>query len=155
VSSDFRLRSATTEDMDFIVEMARYACVIEDWPLPDADAEDTQSLLPTSSDIVVVAADPTSARLGAGWTFFHHPPLVITDGQLPELAIAVVPEMRGQGIGEALIDELVSRCTGTYDALILNVHQRNPAIHLYQRRGFHGIGQGRGALGVAMRKDLT
>ena len=30
----------------FIVEMARHACAMEDWPLPDADSEDTFNVLP-------------------------------------------------------------------------------------------------------------
>ena len=156
-AQDVRLRSATTDDAAFIVEMARHACVIEDWPLPDADDEDTQSLLPGSDDIVVVATDATGIRIGAVWTFRHDPPLMLdTDGlSFPELTIAVAPEMRGTGVGGALLDELVSRCAATYDALTLNVHERNPAAHLYQRKGFRKVGRGRGALGIAMRRDLT
>jgi hypothetical protein len=41
-----QLRSATNADSAFIVEMARHACIIEDWPLPEADSEDVQDLLP-------------------------------------------------------------------------------------------------------------
>jgi GNAT superfamily N-acetyltransferase len=90
------------------------------------------------------------------WTFRNDPPLIVdTDGEyLPEITIAVAPEMRVKGVGGALLDELIVRCTGKYAALTLNVHQRNPATRLYQRKGFHVIGQGRGALGIAMRRDL-
>jgi hypothetical protein len=70
-------RSATVGDAAFIVEMARHACVIEDWPLPDADSEDTQSLLPRGGDVAVVAADTDGVRLGAAWTFHHEPPLLL------------------------------------------------------------------------------
>jgi hypothetical protein len=31
---------------------------------------------------------------------------------------------------------------------------RNSLAHLYQRKGFRSAGQGRGALGIAMRNDL-
>jgi ribosomal protein S18 acetylase RimI-like enzyme len=62
--------------------------------------------------------------------------------------------VRGRGVGSALVDELIARCTGLHDALTLNVHQRNPAIRLYQRKRFQVLGQGRGALGIAMRRDL-
>ena len=72
----------------------------------------------------------------------------------PEIAIAVVPAMRGLGVGSALVDELIARCTGSHEALTLNVHQRNPAIRLYQRKGFQVLGQGRSALGIAMRRHL-
>jgi GNAT superfamily N-acetyltransferase len=154
---NIRLRSATTEDAAFIVEMARHACVIDDWPLPDADDEDTQGLLPADGDTVVVATDATGVKIGAVWTFRHDPPLLVdADGRsLPEVTIAVAPAMRGNGVGGALLDELIARCLATHDALTLNVHQRNPAAHLYQRKGFRVMGRGRGALGVAMRKDLT
>jgi len=136
--------------------MARHACVIEDRPLPDPESEDTQSLLPSDGDVSVVATDPAGELLGAAWTFHHDPTLVLDDdgAALPEIAIAVVPAMRGRGVGSALVDELIARCTGSHEALTLNVHQRNPAIRLYQRKGFQVLGQGRGALGIAMRRDL-
>jgi GNAT superfamily N-acetyltransferase len=137
--------------------MARHACVIEDWPLPDADSEETQSLLPGSGDVAIVAAAAGDTKLGAVWTLHHEPPLLIDSCAvaLPELTIAVSPEMRGYGVGGALLDELVARCSGKYRALSLNVHKRNPAKRLYERKGFTVIGQGRGALGIAMCKDLS
>lgn len=151
-----QLRTATTEDAAFIVEMARHVCVIEDWPLPDVDSEDVQSLLPRSGDVIVIAADEEGASIGAAWTFHHDPPLMVgSDGvSSPEVAIAVRPEIRGNGVGSALLDDLFARCESKYAALSLNVHQRNPAANLYQRKGFRSMGQGRGALGIAMRKDL-
>jgi ribosomal protein S18 acetylase RimI-like enzyme len=151
-----QLRSVTNADSAFIVEMARHACVIEDWPLPEADSEDVQDLLPSSSGIAIVAADTTGISIGAVWTFHHNPPLLRSaDGDaLPEIAIAVTPDLRGNGVGSALLDELFVRSMVRYEALSLNVHQRNPARHLYQRKGFRSMGQGRGALGIAMAKDL-
>jgi hypothetical protein len=85
-----RLRSSTTDDAAFIVELARHACVIED----------TQTLLPGSDDIALIAEDETGVRAGAVWTFHHDPPLLLDpDGlSLPEVAIAVVPELRGNGV---------------------------------------------------------
>jgi GNAT superfamily N-acetyltransferase len=154
--AEARLPPASRADAAFIVEMARYACVIEDRPLPDPDFEETQSLLPGETGIVIVATDAAGTRLGAAWTFEHDPPLLIgvDAAAVPELAIAVVPGCRGAGIGGMLLDELALRCTGRYDAISLNVHVRNPAAHLYERKGFQAVGQGRGALGVAMRKGL-
>jgi ribosomal protein S18 acetylase RimI-like enzyme len=153
---DVRLRFASKADDDFIVEMARYACVIEDWPLPDPDSEETRSMLPGDGDVVIVATDASGIRLGAIWTFQHDPPLLVSAAAaaIPELSIAVAPEFRGEGVGGMLLDELAARCTGRYKAISLNVHVRNPAAHLYERKGFEVIGQGRGALGVTMRKNL-
>ena len=65
--------------------------------------------------------------------------LTQTASTLPEITIAVAPEMRVKGVGGALLDELIVRCTGKYAALTLNV----PAGRLYQRKGFRVIGQGR------------
>jgi RimJ/RimL family protein N-acetyltransferase len=153
------LRSAVTAaDRAFIVDMARHACVIEDWPLPDADSEDVTSLLPRGADVTVIAADPdTGIDVGAVWTFHHHPPLVTrNDGKaVPEVAIAVTPARRGRGVGAALLEALIDRCTNVHPAVALNVHRRNPAQRLYERRGLRLAGQGRGELGVAMVADLT
>lgn len=151
-----RFRSAAPVDASFISEMARHACVIEDWSLPDVDSEEVQELLPSASDIALVASDEKDELSGAVWTFQHDPGLVLdrNDTPLPEVAIAVAPQFRGSGLGGALLDELFMVSTGRYEALSLNVHQRNPAIRLYQRKGFRTVGQGRGQLGVAMRKDL-
>jgi GNAT superfamily N-acetyltransferase len=153
---DIALRSATTSDVRFVVEMARYACVIEDRPLPDSASEETQSLLPGIDDIVVVAAGAAGARLGAAWTFRNDPPLIVdADGVvLPEVAVAVVPESRGRGVGGALLDELVTRSSAAKRGLSLNVHVRNPALRLYERKGFRTVGQGRGTFGIAMRIDI-
>ncbi|TDO06463.1 ribosomal protein S18 acetylase RimI-like enzyme [Mycobacterium sp. BK086] len=145
------LRPAVSADAAFIVEMARYVCVIEDWPLPGIDEEDVQSLLPDRDGITVIAVDQGGDNVGAVWTFWHHPPLLTgTDGApLPEIGIAVVPERRGHGVGSALLDAMFARATATYAAVSLNVHQRNPARRLYERKGFHLVGQGRGDLGLA------
>jgi GNAT superfamily N-acetyltransferase len=109
-----------------------------------------------AGDTIIVAAEATGVRVGAVWTFRHNPPLLVgVDGlSLPEITIAVPPPIRGKGVGGSLLDELIARCAGKYEALTLNVHQRNPATRLYQRKGFRVIGQGRGALGIAMRREL-
>lgn len=145
----WRLRSATVDDRAFIVEMARHACVIEDWPLPDADSEDVQSVLPSSDDFVIVAADVLGRPVAAAWTFHSDPPLMVdADGaSVPELCIAVVPQTRGCGAGGAVLDELARRCASQHVVLCLNVHQRNNAArNLYARKGFEEAGQGRGEI---------
>ncbi|OBC10910.1 hypothetical protein A5784_36010 [Mycobacterium sp. 852013-50091_SCH5140682] len=135
-----------------MIEMARHACVIEDWPLPDPDDNDVRELLPAGDSIVILAVDSAGIDIGAVWAFQHEPPLVRdADAQaMPEIAIAVSPSHRGAGVGSALLDELLRRASGRYAALSLNVHQRNPARHLYERKRFRSVGQGRGPLGIAM-----
>ena len=138
------------------VQMGCHACIIEDWPLPNADDDEVRSLLPTTGEVPIIAVDPQDSRVGAVWTFHNDPPLLVdsTGISFPELCIAVAPGRRGYGVGSALIDALFAAKAGTLDGMCTNVHVRNPAQKLYMRKGFHVVGQGRGPLGIAMHKDL-
>lgn len=49
--------------------------------------------------------------------------------------MAVLPEYRGQGVGEALLRHLMAESAGRYAELRLSAQQH--AIHFYQRCGFH------------------
>ncbi|MBT8215583.1 MAG: GNAT family N-acetyltransferase [Acidimicrobiia bacterium] len=59
------------------------------------------------------------------------------DAATPELAIAVVPEHRGRGIGGRLLSLLhdAARRDGI-EQISLSVHAGNPAGHLYERHGY-------------------
>ena len=59
------------------------------------------------------------------------------DAETPELAIAVVAEHRGRGIGGRLLTDLasVARSTGI-PRISLSVSAGNPARNLYERHGF-------------------
>jgi [ribosomal protein S18]-alanine N-acetyltransferase len=57
-------------------------------------------------------------------------------GFIPEnvlLFVAVLPEQRGQGIGQALIERGLNETEG---AVKLHVEHDNPSLRLYQRVGF-------------------
>jgi GNAT superfamily N-acetyltransferase len=151
-----RVRTATQHDRDFLVEMARLACGLEDRPLPAADDPAVRALLPGRTDLALVAADDRGERVGAAWWHFHEPALVVGEaGQpLPEIAMAVRDDVRGRGIGSRLLDELTVRGTGRFEALVLNVHLRSPALALYMRSGFSVAAKGRGPYGVAMIRPL-
>ena len=152
----FALRSAGTEDRPFLVEMARHVCTLQDRPLPAADDPEVVAFLPDSPEAAVVAVDERERPLGAVWWVLREPPLVFDpEGRpVPELAIAVVEDERGKGIGRALLDVLLERVRGQFPALALNVHLLNPAVRLYIRAGFKVAGAGRGWHGVAMSLPL-
>jgi GNAT superfamily N-acetyltransferase len=153
----FVLRSGAAEDRPFLVEMARYVCTLEGRALSAADDPEVVAFLPDSPEAaVVVAVDGSDRRLGAAWWVLHQPPLLLgrTGNPLPELAIAVVEDQRGKGIGTALLDALVERARGRFPALALNVHLLNPAVRLYIRAGFKVAAAGRGWYGVAMTLPL-
>ena len=154
--SRVRLRSATADDPAFVVEMARHACIIEDWPLPDPGDGEVLELLPPVGIVPILAEDHSAIAIGAVWTYHSNPPLR-TDAAgspLPELCIAVAPGSRGAGIGGLLLDALFAELSPHAEAMCTNVHVRNPAKHLYERKGFRVVGQGNGPLGIAMIKDL-
>lgn len=58
------------------------------------------------------------------------------DPTIPELAMAVLPDSRGQGIGTKLLEGLLEAAQPLYPAISLNVRAENPVVNLYQRVGF-------------------
>lgn len=154
--ADIVLRAATTADGPFVVEMARHACVIEDRPLPDADDDEVLEMLPAAGVIPIVAQNRHGEPVGAVWTYYGVTPLRCdaAGAPLPELCIAVAPGHRGAGLGGMLLDALFTDLAPHHAAMCANVHVRNPAKRLYERKGFRDAGQGNGPLGLALIKEL-
>ena len=77
------------------------------------------------------------SRLGLGdksWqTFIDH--------QTPEIAAAILPDFRGQGIGSQLLQAYLDAAKERFTAVALNVRADNPAYHMYQRFGFTTINE--------------
>lgn len=66
----------------------------------------------------------------------------LEDRHVGELAIAVHPERRGQGIGSELLEFALRGCQGKFEILQLSVLDNNlRAIELYQRFGFQTCGR--------------
>lgn len=131
--------AATTDDHASVVEMARHACIIEDWPLPDPDDDEVLEMLPPPGVIPIIAEDRSELPVGAA---------------LPELCIGVAPGRRGGGVGGLLLDALFADLSPHVEMMCANVHLRNPAKRLYERKGYREVGQGNGPLGLAMIKYL-
>ena len=157
MTSQYTLRRAAgPADASFIVEMARHACVIEDWPLPDPDDDEVLEMLPPDGVLPIIAEDHSGTPVGAVWTYHGNPPLRCdaAGAPMPELCIAVAPERRGIGIGGMLLDALFADLAKSHDTMCTNVHVRNPAKRLYERKGFRVVGQGNGPLGLALVKNF-
>ena len=60
--------------------------------------------------------------------------------QLHVVDIALLPEMRGQGVGTILLEALIATAAEQGRALGIFVEKFNPALHLYRRLGFVEIG---------------
>jgi len=63
------------------------------------------------------------------------------DGATTLVDISLSPDRRGQGIGGGLIRDLKEQCDQRNVVLRLQVLKTNPAARLYERLGFHKIGE--------------
>jgi len=83
-----------------------------------------------------VVAELDGQIIGAAWTRIM-PAYGHIDNQTPELAISVLPEFRGRGVGSQLMKKLFEllRERG-YRQTSLSVQKDNPAVQFYERFGY-------------------
>lgn len=83
-----------------------------------------------------VVAEQNGQIVGAAWTRII-PAYGHINADTPELAISILPEFRGYGIGTKLMKKLfkVLRSKG-YAQTSLSVQKDNPAVRLYNRLGY-------------------
>lgn len=108
---------------------------------------------PQPGDLGMVAEH--QRPVGAAWLRFFtvsDPGYGFIDVDTPEVAMGIVPEWRGRGVGTRLLDALVD---GAREAglakLSLSVESDNRARRLYERRGFRAVGQAGGSLTMLLR----
>ena len=53
--------------------------------------------------------------------------------------IALVPEVRGKGIGAALLQQLIDEGRASARIITIHVEKFNPALRLYERLGFRAV----------------
>ncbi len=142
----YAIRAVTHDDVPFLWEMLYYAAHMPDEGATSLDAVKDHPRLNMwvvgwgrPGDRGMIALDATTGRsLGAAWLRLL-PEGFSTgyiDDKTPELAIAVLPECIGQGIGSALLSSLVDAVRADVPAIVLTVREGNPARHLYERHGF-------------------
>ena len=143
----FSIRQVTQDDIPFLWEMIYYASRMPEDGTASSDAARFDPYVNIyvkdwgrRGDCGVVAYEPQSLRkLGAAWIRFltddksHYG---YYDDETPELAIAVLPEMKGQGVGSALLSHMIEMARGQVPAIVLTVRNDNPARHLYERCRF-------------------
>jgi ribosomal protein S18 acetylase RimI-like enzyme len=95
-------------------------------------------------DAAMIAIDGGFPAGAAWYRLFPRarPGYGFVDERTPELAIAVVPNARGKGVGSALLAALLDRARAEgYGAISLSVDRNNAgAIELYERHGFERVG---------------
>jgi GNAT superfamily N-acetyltransferase len=93
-----------------------------------------------TSDIAIIAEFTEGNEIGGAWYRFwcmKNHSFGFIDENTPELGMAVIPGMRGKGIGSKLLKALIIEAKGNnINALSLSVAKNNPAVRLYKENGF-------------------
>ncbi len=144
---DVTLRAVGRDDHEFLRRMCYEAVYSRNPAPPPLDEAMAQPFLSRYfenwgryGDGGVLAVGPNGETLGAAWYRLFpadKPSFGWVAEDIPELAIAVIPSIRGSGLGERLLQALIdsARTTG-FRALSLSVEDGNRSVNLYNRMGF-------------------
>jgi ribosomal protein S18 acetylase RimI-like enzyme len=116
--------------LDAMLEQPEFARYVDDWGRPH--------------DVALTVLARGDEPVGAAWYRRFDPGapgfgFVAPD--VPELSIAVYPELRGRRLGHLLLGALIARARAEQEpALSLSVAHENPARRLYVRHGFAVVG---------------
>ena len=135
------IREGGPQDVRFLRDMLRHAYY---WRSRDAEVPITRyvNAWGRTGDRALIALDDFHPA-GAAWYRLYperEPGFGFVDERTPELTIGVVPSRRGKGIGSELLDELLRRAKEEgHERISLSVEKSNPAVHLYESRGFRAV----------------
>jgi GNAT superfamily N-acetyltransferase len=151
------VRSATPDDAEFLAAMITEAAYWRpDQPTPPVDVALARQAVakyvegwPRPGDGGVIAVDDDRRPIGAAWWRAFTADLPgdgYVDDDTPEVAIGVVPDARGRGVGRSLLLELhdAARAAG-WARLVLSVERDNDAMRLYEQVGYVEVGGHPGA----------
>ena len=146
------VRPAESRDVAFMAAMlveAAFPPWTDPKPMPDEALANPHSARYLRSwgragDLGVIAEDESGA-IGAAWCRLlpaSEPGYGFVAEDVPEIAMAVVPKHRGEGVGQQLLTALIEDASSHgVRALSLSVHVLNPvALHTYERAGFVRVG---------------
>jgi GNAT superfamily N-acetyltransferase len=133
------IRRGDALDVPFLRDMLHHAYFWREDPAASEPVARYVSNWGRHGDAAVVAV-VDNRRVGAAWYRLfnaNEPGFAFLDEATPEVSIAVVPAMRGRGIGSELLDALLARARREgFGALSLSVERDNPSVKLYERHGF-------------------
>ncbi|MFN8493396.1 MAG: GNAT family N-acetyltransferase [Caldilineaceae bacterium] len=148
---NYTIRPFQPADQTFLYEMLYQAIFIPEGHEPPPHAvvyepdlrKYVEDFGQPPGDLAYIAVDgATQQPIGAVWLRLltgDHKGYGYVDEQTPELSIAIAPGHRGQGIGHALLAQLLATAQAQYRAISLSVWFENPAFRLYQRLGFQVV----------------
>lgn len=130
-----QLRSASPADADAVARMLWDFNTEFDVAVPDTDSLERrwETLLAREDVLVLIAGE------SAGFAFATLRPTPYWDGPLAQLEeLYVVPDLRGRGIGSALLDGVVAECRQRgAEEMLINVDEIDGgARRFYERHGF-------------------
>lgn len=137
---DYTVRTLTVKDESIVWEMLRYAS-------HEATIESVQkqpclacyALNWGRIGDVGYVAEKDQVALGAAWLRLwleEEKGFGYVSDIIPELAIAVLPDYRGQGIGTLLLMRILEMAKDNFPAVSLSVRADNDVLRLYERAGF-------------------
>ncbi len=146
------IRMATRDDEPFLWEMLYFAAHMdEDGEVSSEAAKQNPDLVKyvngwgRETDIGCIALEPHSNQpIGAAWIrllITNEKTTSYVDDITPELAIAVLPEYLGGGVGTLLLQHLLEAARQRYPRVVLSVRATNPAKRFYERMGFVVTGE--------------
>ena len=146
------IRMATRDDEPFLWEMLYFAAHMdEDGEISPEAAKQNPDLVKyvngwgRETDVGCIALEPQSDQtIGAAWIrllIANEKTTSYVDDVTPELAIAVMPEYLGRGVGALLLQYLLKAAKQRYPSVVLSVRATNPAKRLYERIGFVVTGE--------------
>jgi ribosomal protein S18 acetylase RimI-like enzyme len=153
------VRRGGAQDVRFLRDMLHHAYYWKE-RAPDAGPGPVQLYVKAwgrPGDTAVIAIED-GFPVGAAWFRLftrERPGYGFVDAATPELAIAVVPNRRGRGIGDALLTELLGHAReGGHGAISLCVDRRNAdAIRVYERHGFRPVDENEDTLTLRAELD--
>ena len=132
---DFTLRLGTEADFPFarrlyLSSMKPLLTALDAWDEDEIETAFRSYFIPDEVRIIIVDdAD-------VGWIQVSR-----TDGEFCIDQLHLLEEVRGQGIGSALIAATIKDAAAENKNVSLSLVKGNPALRLYQRLGFHQVGE--------------
>lgn len=133
-------------DLPFLWRMLTYAASMEgtaediETAQTDPALRDYVAGFGRAGDVGVVAIEDDVA-VGAAWVRLAPAGPIsaskVWTTEVPELAIATIPDARGHGLGAKLLAALLDAARGQHASIALSVREDNPAVRLYDRASFH------------------